>query len=860
MFSTRQCVCSFLLLFANQHSSNKIGTPHEMPRWKIKTVYMLRNLLDRTKQDTQYALRSFGRAPGFTAVVIITLALGIGATSAIFSIVNAVLLHPLPYPNADRLVVIWEKLTRNPQGPPVFDSYTDFEAWKARSHGFEQLAPATWATGGQILTGAGRARDVLAMPVGIDFFHLLGARPSIGRFFQADDLQRSCIVVLKHQFWMSAFGGQRDVVGRHISLSEKPCTVVGVAAPGFTFYPEAISMWMLITPASQIARDPANANVGTFGLLKPGVSIARAQQELTAIFTDEHRHDAKGAAQTPVIYPLAQQFAYLTGPNLRLSVIILFAAVVFVLLIACVNIANLLLSRALVRQKELAVRAALGSGRLRLIRQLLTEGLLLSFAGALGGILLALWAVHYFRVFNPIEMPPGNPVTVNLYVVAFTACLAMITALIFGLAPALKASKVDLIDVLKANGRTTSSGPAARMFGKLLVSAEIMLSLALLVGAGLLIESINRLASVPLGFRTARVSTLSIELPEWNYAKPQARANFFRNVVDQTRALPGLESAAFASSLPLNNGRWRQSVLTVQGKPEPDPATAAPDIAQSSVTPDYFRIMGVTLAQGRSFEDREQVGTEPVAVINEALAQKYFPHENPIGRHIKVGQPDNAKPWLTIVGVVSNEKDKDFFNEMSWEDIPLVLRPLAQDPPERASLVLLTRRDDIAIGAAIQKEIAAIDNTVPVGQVETLDQRVSKLLAYPRFRASLLGAFAALALLLATIGLYGVLSHLTAQRTQEFGVRMALGAQKHQVLSLVVRQGLWLTGAGIVLGIVLALSLTRLLSGLLYDVQPTDPWILAGFSLLLLLTSVAALYLPARRAAKVDPLVALRYE
>lgn len=821
---------------------------------------MTRSLLDRTKQDIHYALRSFGRAPGFTAIVVITLALGIGATSAIFSIVNAVLLHPLSYPNADRLVVVWEKLKRNPQAPPVFDSYSDFVAWKTRSRSFEQLAPATWATGGQILTGAGPARDVLAMPVGSDFFHLLGAKPAVGRFFQTDDLQRNCTVVLKHQFWMSAFGGQKDVVGRRISLSEKPCTVIGVAAPGFTFYPDAISMWMLITPASQIARDPSNANVGTFGLLKPGVSIARAQQELATIYADEHRHDAKGTARTPAVYPLAQQFAYLTGPNLRLSVIVLFGAVTFVLLIACVNIANLLLSRSLMRQKELAVRAALGSGRLRLIRQLLTEGLLLSFAGSVGGILLALWAVHYFRVLNPIEMPPGNPVAVNLYVVAFTASLAMVTALIFGLAPALKASKVDLIDVLKANGRSASSGPAARMFGKALVAAEITLSLALLVGAGLLMESVNRLASVPLGFRTARVSTVSIELPEWNYTNQQSRVNFYHNVLDQTSTLPGIESAAFASSLPLNNGRWRQSILTVEGKPEPDPATAAPDIAQSSITPDYFRVMGVPLTQGRRLEDRDQARSEPVAVVNEALARKYFPHENPIGRHIKVGQPDSTKPWLTIVGVVSNEKDRDFFNEMSWQDIPLVFRPVTQDPPQRASLVLLTRNDDIAIAAAVQKEIAAIDGTVPVGQVETLDQRVSKLLAYPRFRASLLGAFAALALALATIGLYGVLSHLTAQRTQEFGVRMALGAQKQQVLALVIHQGLWLTATGIVAGIVLAISLTRLLSGLLYNVQPTDPWTLAGFSLLLLLTSLAATYLPARRAAKVDPIVALRYE
>ncbi len=345
--------------------------------------------LERLKQDLAYAARTFARTPAFTAVVIVTLALGIGATSAIFSIVNAVLLHPLPYPNADRLVVIWEKLTRDPKGPPVFDSYRDFQIWKSQSRSFERLAPATWATGGRILTGSGPARDVLAMPAGIDFFSLLGAKPELGRTFQPDDLKRGCTVVLRHRFWMEAFGGEKNVIGRHIELDEKACTVVGVTPAGFTFYPDALSMWMLITPESAIARDPENSNVGVFGLLKPGVSIERAQKELQLLYVNEHRKDAPAMRRSPVVYPLAEQFAYLTGPNLRLSVMVLFAAVSFVLLIACVNIANLLLGRSVVRQKELAVRAALGSGRARLIRQLLTEGLLLSFAGALLGTLLA---------------------------------------------------------------------------------------------------------------------------------------------------------------------------------------------------------------------------------------------------------------------------------------------------------------------------------------------------------------------------------------------------------------------------------------------------------------------------------------
>jgi len=819
-----------------------------------------RNWLERSKQDLSYAMRAFRRTPGFTAVVILTLALGIGATTAIFSIVDAIWLHPLPYPHADRMVVIWEKLVHNPNAPPFFDSYRDFLAWRRESQSFERLAPATWATGGQILTGAGPARNVLAMPVGIDFFSLLGIKPELGRTFQLDDLQRSCSVVLQHGFWMTAFTGQKDVIGRHITLSEKACTVVGVMPEGFTFYPEAASMWMLITPDSEIGRDPEHANVGVFGLLKPGVSLERARKELELLYQNEHRKDPGGLERIPIVHPLAEQFAYLTGPNLRLSVLVLFGAVSFVLLIACVNIANLLLGRSLVRQKELAVRAALGSGRMRLVRQLLTEGLLLSFAGAVAGILLATGAVHYFRVLRPIAMPPGNPVRVNIQVLGFTAILAVVTALLFGLAPALKASCVNLIDALRASSQSASVSPAARTFGKALVAAEVMLSLALLVGAGLLIESVYRLTSVPLGFRTDHVFTVPLELPKWNYSKDSRRARFYREALNQVAVLPGVEGAAFASSLPLNSGRWGSSVLAVEGKPEPSPAAVRHDVGQASITPDYFRIMSVRLQRGRLFEDRDRAESQAVAIVNEALVQKYFPQENPIGWRIKVGEPGTDRPWLTIVGVAVSEKDRNFFQEMAWEEIPLVFRPVAQDPPMHGSLLLRTAGKHLNLGSALQKQISELDRSVPVGEVEALDERLSRTLAYPRFRALVLGTFAGIALLLAGVGLYAVLSQGIAQRTQEFGIRMALGAQKRDILLLVLRQGMAWTGIGIGAGLIGALCLTRFLSGLLYGVKATDPWTLAGVSALLVSVALLAAYLPARRAASVDPTVTLRYE
>jgi predicted permease len=814
--------------------------------------------LDRFTQDVSYAARAFARTPGFTAVVILTLALGIGATTAMFSVVDAVLLHPLPFRNSDRLVVIWETLVRSPNDPPFFDTYHDFEVWKSGSQSFERLTLATWRTDGQILTGAGPARDVFAMPVGIDFFPMLGVAPEVGRTFQPDDLREGCTVVLKHSFWMEVFAGQKNVIGRHVDLNENACTVVGVMPPGFAFYPDAAAMWTLITPDSAIARDP-NAKIGVFGLLKPGISIQRAQEEVESLYRNAPRKDPFGTLVKPAIYPLAEQFAYLTGPTLRLSVMVLFGAVSFVLLIGCLNIANLLLGKSVARQKELAVRAALGSGRARLARQLLTEALLLSVTGAALGILVAIGAVHYFRTFNPIEMPPGNPVTVNLPVLCFTASLAAGTALLFGLIPALKASRVDLMDALRVSAQAASLSPTARTLRKVLVIAEVALSLSLLVGAGLLIESVGRLASVPLGFRTDRVITMSITLPRWAYSTSNQRARFYRAALDRTTLLPDVVSAAFASSLP-PDGRGGGNALAVDGRPEPSPTTAAYDVGQVSISPGYFGVMGVPLELGRAFEDADREKSPAVAIVNEALARKYFPQVNPIGQRIKVGRPGTERPSLTIVGVVADEKGQNFFHQMSWEEAPAVFRPLNQDPPSHVSMVFRTPTDNTASAAMIQKQIAALDNNVPTGDVQTMNERLSRMLSYPRLRAIVLATFAGLALVLAAIGLYAVLSQLIAQRTQEFGVRMALGAQGSDLLRLVIREGMVLTFAGLAAGLMIAASLTGLLSSLLYGVKPTDPLTLAEVSLVLLLVTLLATYIPARRASRVDPMVALKYE
>jgi len=810
----------------------------------------------RLKQDAAYAVRSFARNPGFAAVIIFTLALGIGATTAIFSVVQAVLLNPLPFPNSGRLVLILERLVRDSNAPPFADSYHDLENWQQGSRSFERISPVSWMAGNQLLTGAGLAREVLATLVGIDFFPLLGMAPELGRTFEPADLQQPCTVVLKHKFWMETFSGQKNAIGQRIRLNQKDCTVAGVMPPEFSFYPDATSMWMLVTHATPTARMP----IVVVGLLKPGVSVARAQQEVQALYKNAPRTDVPGIPIEPAVYPLAGQFDRLTGPSLRVTVALLFGAVLVVLLIGCLNIANLLLGKSVARRKELALRAALGSGRGRLARQLLTEALLLSSAGAALGIFLALGAVHYFRVLNPIAMPPGNPVAVNLPVLFFTASLAVLTALVFGLAPALKASRVDLIDSLRMTSQSASTNRAGRNLRRVLVVAEAGLSLALLAGAGLLIQSVDRLSSVPLGFRTHGVAAMSLTLPPWAYSSGAARVRFYRAALDRAAQVPGVLGAALASSVP-PDARFGADALAVAGRPEPRPAAATRDVSQTFVSADYFRVMNVPLELGRVFQSADSAASPAVAIVNQALAREYFPRNNPIGKQIRlVAPPGVERPWVTIVGVVGNEKDQNFFRPMDWEETPTIYRPIEQDPPARVSVLLHTASSGLAAAAAAQKKVAALDADVPITEPQTMDERLARALSYPHFRAILLAAFAGFALLLAAIGLYAVLSQLVAQRTQEFGIRMAVGARSGDLLALVIREGMLLTLAGLAAGLIIVASGASLWKSFLYGVEPSDPLTLLGVSLLLLLIALLAAFVPARRASKLDPLAALRHE
>ena len=818
--------------------------------------------LDRLAQDLQYAFRIFGRTPGSTAIMIVTLAFGIGANTAIFSVFDAVLLRPLPYQDADRLVVVWSQSVKNPAAPNFFNSYRDFEDFKADSHTLNHLTVATWANTGGILDRHSEARSVLRVPVSLGFFQLLGVAPRYGRIFESSDLNRGCTAILKHSFWLT-LGGGTDVLGHQIRFNQQPCTVVGVMPPKFDFFPEQTSLWTLITPLDSLVRDPENASVGIFGRLRPEVSRSDAQRELQNLYRQQHRGDKLALERAPVVLPLKEQFAYLTGPNLQRSIAVLFAGVTFVLLIACLNVANLLLGRFQHRRRELAVRMALGSSQGRLIRQLLTESLLLSLASGLLGSGIAAAVVRWFHVLHPIQMPPGDRVVVDVRILAYTIAVAVLTAVLFGLLPAFSASRFDVNESLKAASRSASQNRRGQRLPRLLVAIEIAFSLVLLVGAGLLISSVTRYSSVPLGFNPNDLIKVPVQLPEWDYTTAEHRIQTYQDILNETERIAATRDVALANSLPLNYARFGANTLAVEGRHAPNEEQR--DTAQILISPGYFRVMKIHVTQGRAFNSRDRAGTEPVAIVNEALVRKYFPHQNPIGAHIRFAAPPNSgaaptQPWWTIVGMVGDEKEADFFQEMSWRHISYVFRPVAQDPPLSLSLLVRSGANFASVAPAIQAEIRARHPSIPVAEAQTMKFSFSRLLAYPRFRAALLGLFAAISLLLASVGLYSVLAQFVSQRTREIGIRVALGAQRRDVITLVLRQSMPLVVSGLAAGLLLAWVLSRYVASLLYGVSATDFLTFAGVSFLLLCITLVATYLPARRAATVEPSIALRDE
>jgi len=810
--------------------------------------------LESAVADIRFALRQLIKSPGFTITALLTLALGIGVNIAVFSVVDAVLLKPLPYKNADRLVMIGEQGPKDPV--PAFDTYREYEEWSRSSHSFEKLAGATWArNAGAVLSLHGEKREIMAVPATVDFFSLLEVDAAIGRTFLSRDLNNQCTVVLSHSFWEKRLDGASSWIGKSLTLDGKPCTVAGVMPKDFSFYPRQTELWSLITPNSKFSENPWDEAILTFGLLKPGVSRSVAQAELASIQSRIIVENSAWAAMKvdPVLEDLQSEFTWLTSRNLHQGLLILFAVVGFVLLIACVNVANLLLGRATVRQKELGVRAALGAGRSRLIRQLLTESVVLSLFGAGFGVLFAILSIRFITLKEAMELPPGNPISLNWEVLAFTFLLALVTGALFGVLPAWTASRLDLNEVLKQSSRTASHATSRRGTSRNLVVIEVALSLIVLVGAGLLIQSMLRLTSAPLGYQRDRLLTADLRLPANSYPKPEDALRFWGRLQSKLETLPGIQGIAFAPPLFFERG---MGPVTIESAGAHSHVVSAAD--PESVTGGYFHVAGIPLLQGREFSTDDRAKSMPVAIVNQAFARAYLPNGAELGQRIKLGNRDSKEPWLTVVGVVGDVARPTLFEGYSRR--PSVYRPLEQAPDGSLSIFVRTAANPRAVEPEVGRAVESVDDNLPVPTVQTVDEALSWFTQEPKFRAELFGLFSFLALLLAAVGIYGALSQRVAQRTQEIGIRIALGANHQDVLRMILGEGLKVIFAGVLIGVIGALALTRLLSSMLYGIGTTDPLTFGGVSLLLTAVALLACYVPARRAMRLDPLVALRCE
>lgn len=814
-------------------------------------------LLETFLQDLRYAGRMLARRPGFTAVAVLTLALGVGANTAIFSVVEAVLLRPLPYRHAGRIVVVWESL-RSQGGKRNVISPANFLDWREQAKSFDGMATFVDLPVG--LTGAGEPEEVPAQLVTPNLFALLGAIPELGRTFVPEDVkagQRPNVAILSHGLWQRRFGGAPDVIGRTVSLNGRPTTIVGVMPPGFHWFVKenshsgkAAALWQPLSLEPYQDRSKSGRFAQAVGRLAPGVTLAKAQAEMDTIASRlERQYVEYDKGWSVILVPLRDQ---LTG-EIRPALLVLLGAVGFVLLIACVNVANLLLARAAGRHKEIAVRSAMGAGRRRIVRQLLTESLLLSLLGGALGLLLSLWCVRALVALSPENLIGAGEVGLDLPVLAFTLAASLLTGILFGLAPALEASRVKLNESLKESGRGTTGSSRGRRLRDALIAAEVGLALVLLVGAGLMVRSFVLLQAVDPGFDARNLLTLRVALPAVKYPDDAKVDAFFRQAVAELRTLPGVRAASAVSELPFASLGTATS-FTIEGRPAPPPGEHfGTDVRV--VDEEYFRTMRIPVLAGRTFTPQEATEERKVCVVNQAMARVYFPGENPVGKRITVVMSDNPTP-TEIIGVVGDAR----YAKLEGDLRPMVYWTPPHLTYNSMTFVLRTAGDPEDLAGPARHAIQAIDKDQPVADVRTMEDWVSESVSRTRFGTLLLGAFALLALTLAAVGIYGVMSHSVAQRQNEIGVRMALGARPGDVLWLVIRQGLARVLVGVGLGLLGALALTRVLSSLLYNVSATDPLTFLSLALLLTAVSWIACYLPARHAARVDPLIAMRYD
>jgi putative ABC transport system permease protein len=796
-------------------------------------------------KDIRYGVRSLLQRPGFTAIAVITLALGIGANTTLFSFVNGVLLRPLPYKNADQLVVLDE--TAPKQGIESFNvSYPNFVDWRQQNQVFEDVG--IYQDGNYTLVGAGDPEQIPGARISQGLFELLGVAPIMGRTITAEEdrPETNNVVLLSHGLWQRRFGSAENVVGQTLTVNGRTCTVIGVMPPGFKF-PETAELWMPMGLTEKLFTR-TDHGLDAIARLKPNVTLEQAQAEMNTIARRiEEQHPVTNEGLGVNVFRLRDR---LVG-DYRQALLILLGVVVFVLLIACANVANLLLARSSSRRQELALRAALGASRSRIVRQLLTESALLTFLGGLLGVLLAVWGKNLLLAAIPGEMPFWMKFDLDLRVLGFTFVLSLLTGLIFGVAPALQASRNDLNEALKEGGR--NAGAAHNRLRSSLVVAEVALSLMLLVGAGLMIRSFAKLERVDSGIRPENVLTVEVPLPRAKYPEGPKQSAFFKELVTRVRTLPGVSSAAAISGVPLRGG-WGRS-LTVEGHTVLS-VGQAPMINHSVVTPNYFQTMGIPLREGRDFTEADADGALRVTVVDERLARQYWPGASALGKRVRFGPPESNEPWHTIVGVAGSVRNA----RLDKETVQTIYVPYQQIPVRGMTIALRTSSDPESLTGAVRETVRALDKDQPITNVMTMETVISRSVWLQRFYTILFGVFAALALALAAVGIYGVMSYAVTQRTHEIGIRMALGARAFDVLRLVIKNGLTLISIGVVIGLAGALALTRLLATLLFGVTPTDTLTFVAVSTVLMVVALLACYLPARRATKVDPLVALRYE
>ncbi len=798
-------------------------------------------------QDVRYALRTLAHNRGFTAVVVLTLALGIGSNTAIFSVVNGVLLRPPPFGDPDRIVMVHQSTATIPYG---VTSPANFLDWVERNRVFESIAAIRFRS--YNLTGSGEPEKIMARSVSPPFFSVMGVKPLLGRgFAPGDDIPGNHqVVVLAHGLWQRRFGSDLEIVGKTVRLDGSPYTVVGVMPLGF-HYPSNTPLWTPMVLTAEERERRTSWFLRVVARLDASTTLDGAQARMTELARQmaleyPDANEGRGIGLEPIQSGQVRE--------VRSNLWMLLGAVGFVLLIACTNVANLWLARGAVREKEISIRAVLGASRLRLVRQVLTESVLLGMVGGAAGLLLAWSGVRLFIALSPAYFPRLDEISVDPKVLAYTFGLSFLTGLLFGLVPALQTSATDLSDAIKQGSRSGSGFalPHRRRLQGVLIGGEVALALVLLVGAGLLTRSFFRLLAEDPGFRTEQLLAADIELPSYKYPDGVQQLQFFETLVERVAALPGAQAVAVVNALPFSD-LWYEMGVSLEDRDEQGERLTG-SARYGVVSPGYFRTLGIPVKQGRVFTAEDRAGASGVVIVNQAFADEYFRDRDPVGKQIAVW----ARPaeWRTIIGVVGNVK------HMGLDDqaYPQVYRVLPQSPMPYMLIVIRTQGDPVSLTSAVRGAVLAIDADQPISRISTVDGLISDTLAQPRLYLVLLSIFAGVAIVLAAVGVYGVIAYSVSQRTHEIGLRLALGARGDDVLRLVVRQGMRLTLPGVVVGLAGAYALTRYLRGLLYEIAPTDLLTYAGITVFISAVALLACYIPARRSARVDPMVALRVE